>query len=1438
MKVPSHKTQIQALLADIDGLLGKTGGRLSWVTSNVAEYRQILERVREYLVSLDSELEVRSSEFAVPSDGLLEAGGTRSEEYSSAGSQAQDRMLQTLVQQMGDRFSQLMQPLQAELEMLLSQRQTLVKEIRQLELHRQQDYSLTQQQANQQQMIAEFLLVLSSHLQESLKQQLAQTLANLEAQFLDEAATDLTSTAQYVPEAADPTQASSTSNNSHQSVSAPLHPRARVEQLQSLQSEVDRRIQSLDSTINVVFETLQRNVQTYQQSLSQALEKMHQTGVQGEQILAALVNQMAQQLGQQATLNESGGEALAASGKGDPADRPYFNLTNSLPKLDLPYPGSELLGQTSLLGPQPAVSPLGRTTPPSNINNPPSTAANNPPPNLPLDLSDLDFSSLEATASDMDEINTLIQSDQPQEADATLVQSPALERSETSAGGTESELDLILEQLGLDPTTTTSTADLETRQDADQLPQDDVNELYESLFGFSGPTVTEEQSSSILPAAAGETTAPQAEVEVSALNKSDVSTTDTEQHQPNPPALSAPIAAPIAESRPVEQPESADTISALTDLRWDTNLSEDQPAPAPHNLEDQSPKDQSPNQNDRADINAPSIPQPSISDDLTEEDSYTPASPAENLLAPEESESESGHDILLDVEMLEQLNEDLSNLERPENVKLPATSVQPAATTAPHPGLPSSLAGSAEASSHPTDPTNPTVSPAESDLTPSVSDPNPEEAEKKKLNQTDSHQIEDRNSLLLSASEAKSDDFCASVNAPVNAPVNVPMNTPLRPRLMREDLISTDSWFLGIDVGTTGLSAALSNHSTGELYPLYWSTHDYPDTASATRSFRLPSVAFLPTREMGRWGDGGMGTQQQEASGKLATVSESTLVANYTKHGVLIKSLKPYLKVGIPYNSPATGNREPVLQLNDQQTVSLSLCVSLLSTLLATLNPTFASGATSEGAVMPMATVAATGIEPQTLRAVLGRITAVVFSCPDGWSEQYRFNLREAVLNAQLVAHPEQVLFVEEAIATVLSQLGASSYKSSELPSPSRKRTKDSDWQGGTLVINAGATMTQLAIVDLPKNLQTLAHSDFTLHSLPYAGNAIDQDIICQLLCPQKWQQRWQQSPSSDSNSAGWSLRDGWSWRSRLPDLDDLHWDSLQLDQLDLPKPGEPDLPTRIQLQQRLESSLLGQALLEAAGHLKLILQHEEQFTLCLADRQWNLQRRDLETLVFLPFVRRLNRELNRLLVATGMPVEAVNQVICTGGTASLSAIARWLRQKLPKATIVQDLYRSDRPYACSRVAYGLAMLPLLPQVLEEHRQQYSDYFLLMELLRSLPNTGAVDRPYSLSEIILLLERRGINTRVCQHRLMALLEGNLPPGLVPSLTDACWLTQASQQNLDYQSISAAPLFERQANLLYRPNPQQIRSLRHYLSTILTDTHQKLEEPCAVNFFVS
>jgi len=218
-----------------------------------------------------------------------------------------------------------------------------------------------------------------------------------------------------------------------------------------------------------------------------------------------------------------------------------------------------------------------------------------------------------------------------------------------------------------------------------------------------------------------------------------------------------------------------------------------------------------------------------------------------------------------------------------------------------------------------------------------------------------------------------------------------------------------------------------------------------------------------------------------------------------------------------------------------------------------------------------------------------------------------------------------------------------------------------------------------------------------------------------------------------------------------------------------------------------------------------------------------------LDSRIFLPYVQRINRHLNVLLSQQGISAQAIKQVICTGGSASLPAIARWLRQKFPNATIIQDTYASDRPQSCSRVAYGLVNLARYPQVLDITRHQYSDYFLLMELLRVFPA-----QPLPVSGIMHLLEQRGINTNACQLHILALLEGHLPPGLVPTAADRGLICDRTTDLPTYRALLQTPLFSKtiteSGGHMYIPNEGQAVQLRAYLSRLLLDKVQTLDEP--------
>ncbi|WP_156119898.1 hypothetical protein [Leptolyngbya sp. KIOST-1] len=630
--------------------------------------------------------------------------------------------------------------------------------------------------------------------------------------------------------------------------------------------------------------------------------------------------------------------------------------------------------------------------------------------------------------------------------------------------------------------------------------------------------------------------------------------------------------------------------------------------------------------------------------------------------------------------------------------------------------------------------------------------------------------------------------------------VTVPVPPEVEPP---PDAAPTPLWFLGLDVGTTGLSAVLLERRGGQVYPLYW-VDNAISGVTADKFFRLPTLAsVVPVDGANRYG--------------VQSVGSSTLTVNWSdgdasdQGTVLLKTLKPYLKLSIPASLGEGADPQPQIQWSDRDRLPLQVFQDGLRELLATLP----QGLRVEAAF----TVGAVGLDAAAIAEALNQLRGVVVSYPANWPDTYTFNLREAVLGAGLSANPDDIYFVEDAIAAVLSGLPD---PSTPLPQgngqPMQQQTLYAcPWTGGTVVLSAGATVTEVGIVNLPSALGDLTYSDFALHSMGYAGDAIDLDIICHLLHPAE---RRQSRPAQGSGRAVDAA--GWGWQTAMPELDGTHWHDLNLDSCDMPRPAEPDLARRQRLYQRLEASLLGQSVLEAARHLKIILQHQPQFELELADQRWIVRSKDLEDRIILPYIQRINGHLNRLLSESGLNTQGINQVICTGGSASLPKIARWLRQKFPNATIVQDTYHSDRPPSCSRVTYGLVNLVRYPQVLDLTRHQYSDMFLLMEVLRALP-----EQPMPLNGILHLLKERGLNVEACQAHLMALLE-RLPPGLLPN-TSSGPLVLAPASN-DLATLATTPLFTHPNGQVYVPNLEQGARLQAYMDQLLADKHQTLIDP--------
>ncbi|WP_236721330.1 hypothetical protein [Trichormus sp. NMC-1] len=1143
----SRADEIHNLIADIDNLLANSGNRLSKLLSGQGtEDKEVLHRVRDFLMKL-TETEVSEDstpkQYATQPLSSLLARFVEQENNQSAShyNQTQEEQSNVVAGQLKDELLFLLQPLQAELSGLLQERATLVQEIRQLEQKRLQNYSLAQQLANQEQIIAEFLQVLISRLIPSLTPHLKQTGSNPPSSATDEQNQNLEVSTYPIPSSLESAEG--------------------VDRLASLATELDQRLLSLDGTVNVVFGSLERNINSYHQSLSQALTRMHSQGIQGEQLMVNFLNNLTQYLQQQSPDTQTLFSGVDTELEVEPVSTSTEVVSQLLPLIELEDDSS---------------------------------------PHLASAIEDTE------TVENLDVVLSYLASDEFLASNHAVTTSQELQSE-----GVEENLDTVLSEITTDDSFSDDFVALTTPEQLQSETSNAVDQLYASLFGAENSTISKESmiitpelsAPEITPSSAisGQQDAnilEQSSNPVTELPHALIESTEpsyelweglllTEDTQPQAEVTTTDTAPTLLDSLP----DSTDTITVLTDLLVDA--SSDQQL-----LEVLSIEDNLEITGEETLIVSSPIEIPTEAQDLLVS-TYITASPQENLLSLENNEAQIVPDIVLDEEQLQQLNRDLANFDWQFN----SASQSPTHSESFQNSLNTVV----------TITENPSSQSVENIPTAVVSDLDiPQLEVGGDLNQT-TEKKKEPTIFFQDASLPTNNNWSATSEATVS---------------------NLDSiWYLGIDLGTTGISAALLNRSRSVVYPIYWSAQIQLGETVFEQSFRLPAEVYLPTASIPHAETIEQTTPaavaKDKVSDNLAQNSSLHESPEEPKQHLYSTHLKPYLHVAIPYKN-AQQKWEPVLQLNEFSAGPLIWVVRSLSKLLLTLK-------SEQSSTTPALIAQAVGIDTQTFSNIINNLTGVVCTCPSNWLEQYRFNVREAILTSKLVSHAQQVFFVEEAIASLLPELDSGDSQPVQLSENQGLRplkTSEHLLLGNTLALNIGATSTEMVLVDLPGDLSQLTYRDFMLHSFAYAGKGIEQDIICQLLLPPKSRQPREQAQAN--SNTGISNPTQRHWQPSIPGLDQLHLSSLGLEALELPRVGEPDLAARIRFQQRLESSLLGQALLEAATALKLILQHQESFTLELADSLWVLQRRDLESQVFVPFVRRLNRELNKLLVAPG----------------------------------------------------------------------------------------------------------------------------------------------------------------------------------------------------------
>ena len=97
-----------------------------------------------------------------------------------------------------------------------------------------------------------------------------------------------------------------------------------IEQLSALHDRTDFLLSSMDSSLQMAFTSMQKNVEVYQTTLHQGLDRMHNLGYQGEVLFSALINHLAQQMGRELAANP-------VNSATNPVTNSAINLTTAFP---------------------------------------------------------------------------------------------------------------------------------------------------------------------------------------------------------------------------------------------------------------------------------------------------------------------------------------------------------------------------------------------------------------------------------------------------------------------------------------------------------------------------------------------------------------------------------------------------------------------------------------------------------------------------------------------------------------------------------------------------------------------------------------------------------------------------------------------------------------------------------------------------------------------------------------------------------------------------------------------------------------------------------------------------------------------------------------------------------------------------------------------------
>lgn len=679
---------------------------------------------------------------------------------------------------------------------------------------------------------------------------------------------------------------------------------------------------------------------------------------------------------------------------------------------------------------------------------------------------------------------------------------------------------------------------------------------------------------------------------------------------------------------------------------------------------------------------------------------------------------------------------------------------------------------------------------------------------------------------------------------PTDRPAPPPSSPSPVPQIPVHPGVQGDRWCLGLDLGTTALSAVLWDQDRHTTHPIFWRQptasgtiartfqlavalygRPSPNTTERSRLHPTPSIepialgrAALRRSRLGQEPDSGAG-------------------------GQLIQHLSSALQGGIPCR--VAGDpwpREPQVQDGDRPPIPLSWVIEALAALLRSLREPTPAHPWPCGAV---------GLGDRALHQALGQLRQVVVGQPIAATEAYRFNLREAILAADLAADPEQVIFLDQPLAAAVAQLSTPPTtvppRTSAGPVP-RLLGIDSPQpgsrlgSGSRLIIDGGASGVRLAIFEVGGTERGGARrSDrpvYTAHEFPWGGQACDLELVVQHFAARLVAQfpdlpNLAHPPGFDPALQGRSLRvllRSDAGRRSLAAIEQLRMQLQQRPVHPMPVPQVP--PVAWSGHGLAHDSVHGWAK-PLATQAAVPPSVSPVATFELAGQTWTLDDDTWSRIIVQPWLARFNQELNHLLCRSGCPTERITQIVWVGGFGPMPAVRDWLRQKFPGATWIHPPHRSRD--TSSAIAHGLARISQFPTLLTHTEQPYSDYFLWVELLSALPT----DQPLPEYQIRHILNGRGINVRACGDRLRALLRGKLPTGLVPPAPHPTavpphsrWaIAPLSQVHPLYVALRSTPLFSQDAHGNYWMDGNMASQWRRYVGRLLVRSHQPFQEPC-------